>query len=90
MKKQFVFIALSCLLAACGGNSHTAMQPDKNAPKITVAATDLATTKDVVCGMVVKADAIADTALVNGKVYPFCNTACKNVFEKDKQKYVIN
>lgn len=34
--------------------------------------------------------AIADTAVVDGKVYPFCAAECKKTFLADVNKYKIN
>ncbi len=50
----------------------------------------LATMKDVVCGMSMKNVPITDTVQVKGKVYPFCAKACKKAFNKDRAKYSLN
>ncbi len=101
---MFRFIAIANLLflfAACGGQSTK--QPasteasdnsmngnTKSTAAIKVAPEQLATLKDVVCGMSVPLDAIADTAVVAGRVYPFCATECKKTFLADVAKYKIN
>ena len=33
-------------------------------------------------------DAIADTTLVDGKIYGFCNVGCKQEFLQNKAKYL--
>ncbi|PSJ72906.1 YHS domain-containing protein [Sphingobacteriales bacterium UPWRP_1] len=48
----------------------------------------LAVAKDVVCGM--SLETIADTAMVNGKAYPFCSADCKKAFREHPEKYVVN
>jgi len=79
-------------LSACGGDSSTKSndQTTKTPQSIKVDQASLATMKDVVCGMSMKGIAIADTAVVNGKVYTFCAKPCKEIFVKDKEKYVLN
>ena len=57
---------------------------------ITVDPQMLATADDVVCGMSMKSTPISDTAVVNGKVYPFCSSGCKKAFMADMSKYKVN
>lgn len=78
---------------ACSGNTQQAT--DANAmgggaadKGIDVPKEMLAVAKDVVCGM--SLETIADTAMVNGKAYPFCSADCKNKFKEHPEKYVIN
>lgn len=88
---SFLLASLICLMVACGGNSSAPshdMTPTAN--PIEVDATQLATIKDVVCGMSMKNVPIADTALVRGKIYPFCAKECKAMFKKDVAKYAVN
>jgi starch phosphorylase len=42
--------------------------------------------KDPVCGMAVKEDGLK--SIHNGETYYFCSDFCKNLFEKDPEKYV--
>ena len=87
----FVLISLLSLLVACGGSS-TAPSHDMTptATPLEVDAAQLATIKDVVCGMSMKNVPISDTAQVRGKVYPFCAKECKAIFKKDVAKYAVN
>jgi len=84
-------------MISCGGNATKQEGTTKNTEGMNTAevgvevdASKLATMKDVVCGMSMANVAITDTAVHNGKVYPFCAKACKEMFQKDKAKYVIN
>lgn len=93
MKKILFSVSVLFLLTACGGN--TTQQKEGNSPEessqvIKVNPASLVAMKDVVCGMTVKGEGIKDTMTHNGKVYPFCNEACKEVFAKDPAKYAIN
>ena len=98
MQKFFSVLFVSTLLVACGGTPQpqNAQQDamgnpaDNKQVAIQVAPENLATLKDVVCGMSVKPDAIGDTAMVDGRVYPFCATECKNAFLADVAKYKIS
>lgn len=93
-------VLLATILVSC---NNTAQKPAADAKTdamgnateqapaaLKVAPEQLATLKDVVCGMSVKIDAIADTAVVDGKVYPFCASECKKTFLADVNKYKIN
>lgn len=44
--------------------------------------------KDPVCGMNVDENKAAGTAVRNGETYYFCSCTCKQIFEKDPDKYV--
>ena len=70
--------------------SESAMNTATEATAIQVDAAQLATIKDLVCGMSMKNVPISDTLQHNGKVYPFCNKACKEIFQKNIAKYAIN
>jgi YHS domain-containing protein len=54
----------------------------------TVKISDLATDNDVVCGMKLEGQAIADTTLYRGKMYGFCAAECKVEFLKDPKAYL--
>lgn len=93
MKKiMSISVLLLALFTACtgGGNQHgNSNMGGTTADKgIEVPKEMLATTKDLVCGM--SLETIADTAVVNGKVYPFCAKECKDEFKAHPEKYVIN
>lgn len=94
MKKAFLFLAVTgFFFVSCGGNTQQPAQENTmnntSADKGMVVAKEmLAVDKDVVCGMSV--ETIADTAMVNGKVYPFCSADCKKTFKENPAKYVIN
>jgi len=88
---SFLLVSFVCLIVACGGNSSTTshdMTP--TATPLEVDAAQLATIKDVVCGMSMKNVPISDTSLVRGKIYPFCAKECKAMFKKDVAKYAVN
>lgn len=42
--------------------------------------------KDPVCGMTVKEEGLK--SIHNGEIYYFCSGFCKNLFEKDPDKYL--
>lgn len=98
MRLFFTVVASITLFSACNSNPQPAAQKDAmgnpsetpQSAAIQVAPENLATLKDVVCGMSIKPDNIADTALVNGRVYPFCATECKKTFLADIAKYKLN
>ncbi|MBK6609689.1 MAG: hypothetical protein IPI59_08480 [Sphingobacteriales bacterium] len=86
----FLTSFLLVLLVACGGNNQK-MGADTSKPSIKIAdETQLATWKDVVCGMTMRNLPISDTAVVNGKIYPFCAAECKAEFNKNRDKFVLN
>ena len=100
-KNTFLIICITliaCFLGiACNNNAtenastdETKMNTATEATAIQVDVTDLATIKDVVCGMSMKNVPISDTIQRNGKVYPFCNKACKEIFQKNVTKYAVN
>ena len=43
---------------------------------------------DLVCGMIVNPDSAPASATYAGNEYSFCATYCKEVFEKDPQKFI--
>jgi YHS domain-containing protein len=52
-------------------------------PKIpAVAISALASPEDPECGMRITEKEYADTALINGKIYGFCGTGCKEEYLK--------
>lgn len=54
----------------------------------TIKLTELATDKDLVCGMILEGQSIADTTLHEGKMYGFCASECKAEFLKNPQSYL--
>jgi YHS domain-containing protein len=88
--KQYLFLfAFGMLLNSC--NSHdgkTGSAPVPTPEKIQVKIAELATNKDLVCDMELSQDGLADTAVVDGKIYGFCNVGCKQEFLQDKAKYL--
>ncbi|MCW5907489.1 MAG: YHS domain-containing protein [Chitinophagales bacterium] len=76
------------MLASCNNNQPAAETPAAEEKKIEVQLSDLATDKDLVCGMTVSADGIADTASYEGKLYGFCATECKEEFLKNPSEFL--
>lgn len=89
MKNILLIAATGLLLSACNNkDGKTSNAPVPAQEKTTIKLADLATPKDLVCEMDLSQDAIADTALVDGKIYGFCNVGCKQEFLQNKAKYV--
>jgi len=44
--------------------------------------------KDLFCGMDVETETAAASLEYQGKMYYFCDTACKQMFALDPQKYI--
>lgn len=91
MKYKHIVAALltGLVLNACNPNeSKTSTAPVPTSQKITVSLSQLTTNKDLVCDMELTDDAIADTTLVDGKIYGFCNVGCKQEFLQNKAKYL--
>ncbi len=78
------------LLFACGGSDKANSMAEEGAVEIKVPTADLAMIKDPICQMPMKNVPITDTVQINGKVYPFCAKKCKEIFNKDRSKYVVN
>jgi P-type Cu+ transporter len=55
--------------------------------RITNEKEDAMMAKDPVCGMDVDEKNAAGTAVHDGKIYYFCSTSCKTIFEKSPAKY---
>ncbi|HEY0262686.1 MAG TPA: YHS domain-containing protein [Chitinophagales bacterium] len=90
-----------CAMAFASCNNHTpaeekttettiekTLPTGRQAAKINVKTADLATPKDVVCGMDLTDDLIEDTTSYEGKVYGFCNVGCKEEFLKNPTSYL--
>ena len=85
-------LTLCFFIISCGGNATKQNTEGMNTAEvgIEVDAAQLATMKDVVCGMSMANVVITDTAVHNSKVYPFCAKVCKETFKKNVDKYVVN
>ncbi len=44
--------------------------------------------KDLVCGMAVSENAAKVKLVYQGQTYYFCSTLCKQMFEREPQKYI--
>ena len=93
MKRMILPVGIAILiLSAC--HSKTPMEKNpvpatESKEGKTVKFSDLATNKDVVCGMILEGQSIADTALYRGLIYGFCASECKAEFRKDPKSYLI-
>lgn len=87
-----VVAALCLVLVSCNPKTehHEAQvnspEPVAKAPEVKLA--ELATAKDLVCGMPLEEGAIADTILYEGKIYGFCASECKAEFAKNPTAYL--
>ena len=54
---------------------------------IKIETASLARPDDPVCGMSVK-EGVNDTATVDGKLYGFCSSGCKDEFIKEPSRYI--
>lgn len=84
---MFKNISLSLSLFAGVLAISSCSSSEKKAEKITLEASSLALDTDPVCKMPIEGH-LADTLNFNGKVYGFCNTACKKEFEKNSETYL--
>ena len=85
------------LLTACDSTSSTSGREPENRPIPTEMNADskkmdfdtktLASATDPVCGMPV-GSGVSDTTAYQGKVYGFCNEACKHNFVKNPEQYL--
>lgn len=92
--KRILFWAACGLIIFNSCHQKTPMEtnpvPVTEAKGKSIQLTDLATDKDVVCGMVLEGQSIADTALYEGKMYGFCASECKAEFLKNPQSYLAH
>ncbi len=93
IRTGFIVLAALCLsLSSCNQKQeHTEAQvsspePAAQAPAVKLA--ELATTKDLICGMTLEEGGIADTILHDGKIYGFCASECKAEFAKNPTAYL--
>lgn len=92
-RKFFTPLLLCFLLAACHTKTHTDKNPVPGSEaevqsEQTIELADLAVNRDLICGMKLYEEGIADTALYEGKIYGFCATECKTEFLKNPQSYL--
>lgn len=93
MKRNFFLAAaLFFTFAACNSKKETGepkTEPEAAAPKPKkrqlIKGIALASPIDTICGMPVKNGA-ADTLMLDGKIYGFCATGCKDLFIKQLQE----
>lgn len=90
MKYIFTFglAALMTFTVGCSGEAHHSHSGGHSHGHIDISDDRLASAKDPVCGMPVSGEGIADTTMNEGKIYGFCNTACKDEFNGNPGKYL--
>ncbi|MBL7786403.1 MAG: YHS domain-containing protein [Chitinophagales bacterium] len=101
MKKVLFILSTVVLLAmnSCQSNSKSGaniqpvgeakeMPAESETSTIAVPAEKLAMLKDPICDMDIKADALADTASYQGKLYGFCSKSCKASFVENPEKHL--
>ncbi len=79
-----------CYRIINAGAIQTAVKQSEEMPvkeQVASSTIKLADTRDLVCGMPVKAG-VEDTALYKGKIYGFCAKECKEEFVKDPKHYL--
>jgi len=87
MKALFFSVMIIGMLAACNsGSNSNAMESSSEG--INVSPELLAQKTDPICGMDMTHTKIADTLTVDGKLYAFCNTGCKDEFKTNPAKYL--
>jgi YHS domain-containing protein len=89
MKILIGISALLIILSGCGQQTSTEIKEKtvdsaKPVSKIDFTHIELASKKDLACGMPLSAG-LEDTAVYKGKVYGFCSPECKADFEKDPE-----
>ena len=95
MKKIFISLNLFAILFLVSCNSfnkksETAVTSPIPEPKaVEIKLNQLATDKDLVCGMTSEESAVADTILHEGKIYGFCSAECKAEFVKNPTAYLV-
>lgn len=92
MKKIFLSVLVASALFACNDAKTTEEKPaatedkkeeahsmDMKSEAKDFSGVQFASQKDTICGMPLTAG-VSDTAVVDGKVYGFCSTECKDSF----------
>ncbi len=85
MKKILVVISGLFFWASCnfeGSEAKISTAPAPEQGKLVFDVANLSSKKDPVCEMELDNTMLADTALVDGKIYGFCNVGCKDEFKK--------
>jgi len=83
--KQIGFLVIIASMSSCTPQKKEPEQKpipvptEVSAVKINVDSSSLSSVNDTICGMPLSAG-IADTATVNGKLYGFCSSGCKDSF----------
>jgi YHS domain-containing protein len=93
--KRIVFYSIIWMAGGLTACNHNTEKPAASTEQSTPAAKhidiklgQLASKKDVVCGMPIEEGSIADTATLDGKLYAFCSSECKGEFIKKPQSYL--
>ncbi len=84
MYKLFI---LSVMLSCTHGNAQEKAIEKKTDIKKSIRESQLASKKDLVCGMPVY-KYLKDTVLYEGKIYGFCGEACKIDFLKSPANFI--
>ncbi len=87
--KLILFCSTVLIMSSCG-NKGAALKASAPSPKKTldIQMASLSTPVDPVCGMTLKQGEVGDTTTLDGKMYGFCGTGCKDEFVKDPAKYL--
>jgi YHS domain-containing protein len=91
MKRIFLLAVFAWIgLTACHQKEKMPSYPAPvtEASGVKVRITDLASDNDVVCGMKLEGQAIADTAIYRAMMYGFCSPECKAEFVKNPKSYL--
>jgi YHS domain-containing protein len=94
MKKLLIAASVVSLFAATAcnqkANTPNETQATKTGSKMAaVKLADLASTKDLFCGMPLSEGAIGDSTVYEGKMYGFCSTECKDSFLVNPKNYLV-
>jgi len=87
MRKGLFAAAFAFLISACNNQNHgehSVTAPKAEEKKFVFDVANLSSKIDPVCEMELDNEMIADTALVDGKVYGFCHSGCKEEFLKNQ------
>lgn len=94
MKKLFIILLLALtglfLVNSCSGEkkAETQTQTQEMKKELNITTDMLTTEKDVVCGMDLTNETIADTAIYNGQLYGFCSSDCKAKFKANPDSFL--
>lgn len=91
MNKMIWMAAATLMFASCNNTASTEEKTVAESPqRIEIPISELASPKDLVCGMDVTVETLEDTTTYDGKVYAFCNTGCKEEFLKNPTSYLTS